>query len=70
MGGHGSDVQPTSGPAFAPDEAEAETPSGVARSGPSRGITGHQSEPLTLQELTDADKLKAHILTTYHGMQP
>jgi len=25
VGGHGSDVQATSGPAFAPDEAKAET---------------------------------------------
>lgn len=43
-GSHVPDVQGASGPASAPDEATlAETPKGVARSGPSRGITGHQS---------------------------
>lgn len=49
VGGHGSDVQSTSGPALkAADEAKAETRSKrVPRSGPSRGITDHQSEPPT-----------------------
>ena len=37
----------TSGPATAPDEAQAETPSGVAWSHPSRGITGDLGGPLS-----------------------
>lgn len=43
VGSHAADVQGASGPALAPDEASAETPTGVARSGPSRGINDHQS---------------------------
>lgn len=36
-----------SGPAFTPDEAQAETPTGVAWSLPSRGITGDLGGPLS-----------------------
>lgn len=45
VGAHGEDGQSASGPALATDEAKAETPKGVSRSGPSGGITGHQSSP-------------------------
>lgn len=46
VGSHG-DPRGASGPALAPDEAQAETASAVARSGSSRGITGHQGSPPT-----------------------
>jgi hypothetical protein len=45
VGSHAADMQGASGPtlSLAADEAKAETSKDVPRSGPSRGITGHQS---------------------------
>lgn len=62
VGPHWRDVQRTSGPALAADEAKAETASAVPRSGPCRGITGHQSRPRSMHTNIDQVNLESGAL--------
>ena len=54
VGLHAAPMQQASVPALAPDEAHAETPQGVARSGHSRGITDHQGAAPSIDECVHA----------------